>query len=242
MFRIPQPLDGWTLGSDWIDEGTLARTRMPSPGLHYLPATIAAVSLLRPVETRLLLELDFQIYTFALAATAQLNERAMFLAQMSVESGGFTKLRENMHYSPERLRAIFPKYVKSLDQARKLVAAGPDAIADFVYGSDHPGLDNTEAEDGHKYVGRGYTHLTGRGNYRRAGLALGLDLEGHPELAEIEANAVRIAAWYWMTRVNRHAAELGDVTAVTRNVNGGENGLAERRHQYLNYRRLLHPG
>lgn len=60
MFRIPRPLDGVKLGSDWIDEGTLALTKMRSPGLHFQPAVAFSTALLRPVETRLLMALDLK--------------------------------------------------------------------------------------------------------------------------------------------------------------------------------------
>ena len=163
----------------------------------------------------------------------------MFLAQMSVESVKFTRLREDLHYSPERLQDKFPRYVKSIEQARELVAAGSDAIADCVYGPTHQGLNNTRPGDGHRFIGRGYIQLTGRENYRRAGLGVGIDLLNQPELAEQEEIAVRVAVWKWVTDVDRIAAQRGDVRAVTRGVNAGYHNLPERRYEYLRYQRLL---
>ena len=90
-----------------------------------------------------------------------------------------------------------------------------------------------------KYVGRGYTHLTGRGNYTAAANALQLDLVAHPELAEQPANAIRIAVWFWKTNGCGAPAVRGDIEAVTLIINGGLNGLIERRRLYVLYSRRL---
>lgn len=100
-------------------------------------------------------------------------------------------------------------------------------------------LGNTEPGDGARYKGRGYIQLTGRANYRAAGEALGLDLEGHPELAALPENAARVAAWYWNSRDINAAADSGDFVQVTRLINGGTNGLADREEYYARARAAL---
>ncbi len=93
-------------------------------------------------------------------------------------------------------------------------------------------LGNTQAGDGARYHGRGIFQLTGRANYRRFGQLLGLDLEGRPELAAEAETSLRIAAVYWNDRKISPAADRDDLVLVTRMINGGRNGLAERR-RYL---------
>jgi putative chitinase len=97
-------------------------------------------------------------------------------------------------------------------------------------------LGNTEPGDGKRYKGRGPIQLTGRANYRRAGKALGLDLEGHPEDAARPEVGFRVAGWFWKTHGLNELADQGDFRAITRRVNGGYRGL-ESREKY--YRRAL---
>jgi putative chitinase len=93
-------------------------------------------------------------------------------------------------------------------------------------------LGNTQAGDGKRFKGRGPIQLTGRGNYRSFGPKLGLDLEQHPEMASQHAIGWRIAGLYWKSHGCNELADQGDFTAVTRKINGGTNGLEERR-RYL---------
>lgn len=89
-------------------------------------------------------------------------------------------------------------------------------------------LGNIESGDGYLFRGRGLIHLTGRNNYQRAGLALGLPLVERPEMASEPEHAARIACWYWNSRGLGRAALRDDLEQVTRGVNGGVNGLADR--------------
>ena len=93
-------------------------------------------------------------------------------------------------------------------------------------------LGNTQPGDGARFKGRGYIQVTGRYNYEQAGQALGLDLISNPELAAQPENAARIAAWYWTSRDINEAANSGDFVQVTRLINGGTNGLADRQAHY----------
>ena len=105
-------------------------------------------------------------------------------------------------------------------------------------GSNYEGrsdLGNTQPGDGKRYKGRGYIQLTGRANYRHYGNKLGFDLEGQPELAKRPDIAAAVAVGYWNERVNREAARKGDVRTVTRNINGGYNGLADREAKFKKY-------
>ncbi|RKH47105.1 LysM peptidoglycan-binding domain-containing protein [Corallococcus llansteffanensis] len=93
-------------------------------------------------------------------------------------------------------------------------------------------LGNTQPGDGKRYKGRGPIQLTGRANYRAAGKALGIDLEGHPERAKDPDVAFRIAGWYWGSRNLNSYADAGNFREVTRRINGGYNGMASREMYY----------
>lgn len=89
-------------------------------------------------------------------------------------------------------------------------------------------LGNTQAGDGIRYHGRGIFQLTGRGNYRRFGTIIGIDLEAEPERAKEPDISLLVAFAYWSERAINNAADADDVAAVTKLINGGRNGLAER--------------
>ncbi|WP_426076527.1 glycoside hydrolase family 19 protein [Janthinobacterium sp. PSPC3-1] len=89
-------------------------------------------------------------------------------------------------------------------------------------------LGNTQPGDGVRFRGRGLIQVTGRSNYAACGKALGLDLLAQPALLEQTVNACRSAGWFWQSRGLNALADAGDQIAVTRKINGGTNGLAER--------------
>ncbi len=89
-------------------------------------------------------------------------------------------------------------------------------------------LGNTVAGDGGRFHGRGVFQLTGRFNYRRFGALIGVDLESEPELAKEPEISLRVAFAYWRERGLDAAADADDVVQVTKLINGGRNGLAER--------------
>jgi putative chitinase len=90
-------------------------------------------------------------------------------------------------------------------------------------------LGNTVEGDGYKYRGRGIFQLTGRANYEKYGKALGLDLVNNPDLAANPETALRIACEYWKSRKINATADKDDIVAVTKKINGGTNGIADRR-------------
>ena len=89
-------------------------------------------------------------------------------------------------------------------------------------------LGNTEVGDGKRYKGRGLIQITGRANYAACGEALGLDLIGEPSLLQEPENACRSAAWYWKSRRLNELADVGNFERITRKINGGLNGQADR--------------
>jgi putative chitinase len=89
-------------------------------------------------------------------------------------------------------------------------------------------LGNTEPGDGIRFKGRGLIQITGRANYAKCGDALGYDLVANPEFLESAVLACRSAAWFWRSHGLNELADAGDQISVTRRINGGTNGLADR--------------
>ena len=179
--------------------------------------------------------------------------KAHFLAQLAVESGELRYTEEKLKYSYTRLMQVFPRYFRTTAAARA-AAYNPEAIANVVY-ANRLGNGDTASGDGYRFRGRGLIQLTGRSNYTAflhhllsevphdrlddkvralatdrtlsdptATLA---DMVSSPELA------VRSACWFWKKNGLNTLADTGDtdavVTAITRRVNGGTNGLASRK-------------
>lgn len=100
-------------------------------------------------------------------------------------------------------------------------------------------LGNVEPGDGARYKGRGLIQITGRSNYSACGVALGRDLVSQPELLEQPVDAARSAAWFWQKHGLNELADAGDFERITRRINGGLNGLAERQAYYRRAQEVL---
>lgn len=90
-------------------------------------------------------------------------------------------------------------------------------------------LGNSQPGDGVRYKGRGPIQLTGRANYRHFGNALGFDLERHPQLAAIPSIGLLAACEFWSQKGLNAFADKDDLLTITKRINGGTNGLADRR-------------
>ncbi|MFK7671226.1 glycoside hydrolase family 19 protein [Pseudomonas lundensis] len=93
-------------------------------------------------------------------------------------------------------------------------------------------LGNTQPGDGSKFRGRGLIQITGRANYKACGEALGLDLINQPTLLEQPQYAAMSAAWFWSMKDLNTLADKGDFVKITRRINGGLNGQADRQGLY----------
>jgi len=115
-------------------------------------------------------------------------------------------------------------------------------MEEIASGSAYEGrkdLGNVIAGDGRRYKGRGPLQLTGRANYHRVGCMIGIDLESNPELAAIPSIGILIACVYWTDRDLNKLADRDDVEAVTRKVNGGFNGLGDRKDRLQKMKELM---
>lgn len=166
------------------------------------------------------------------------GRQAAFLAQVAHESGQLAFLVENLNYSARRLAQVFPRRFKFGEAAR--YARQPARIASRIY-ADRMGNGNEASGDGWKYRGRGLIQVTGRDNYHRASLALYRDdrLLDTPGLLEQPGPAARSAAWFWQSNGLNAIADRGDIALITRRVNGGVNGLADRVAYYTRAQEVL---
>jgi putative chitinase len=105
-------------------------------------------------------------------------------------------------------------------------------MEEIASGSAYEGradLGNTQPGDGKRYKGRGPIQLTGRANYRTFGRRIGIDLENHPEIAALPCIGLHTALEYWADRKLNALADADNVEAITRKINGGLNGFADRK-------------
>jgi putative chitinase len=160
---------------------------------------------------------------------------AGFLSQIGHESGGLAVLQESLNYSVSALLKLFGRHrISEADALRYGRAPGQPAnqqmLANLLYGGEfgRKNLGNTEPGDGWLYRGRGLKQLTGRSNYRRCGEAIGADLLDEPDLLLEPANAALSAGWFWSANGLNSIADTGNVAAMTKRINGGSIGLAQR--------------
>ncbi len=151
--------------------------------------------------------------------------KAAFIAQISHESGRFSDIEENFNYSADGLLKTFPTHFTP-DVAAKY-ARNPQTIANRVYAS-RMGNGDEASGDGWKFRGRGLIQITGKDNYHTCGAALGLDLIGNPDLLFNVSNAAASAGWFWFTHGCNELADHDNFAGITRKINGGLNGQAER--------------
>lgn len=163
---------------------------------------------------------------------------AQWIAQVGEESDGLARMRESLNYKVDALLTKFGRHRISEADAR---AFGRDGnrpanqreIAMRIYGGEwglkhlgnRPGTD-----DAWRNIGHGPIQVTGRANLLACGAFLGLDLVSDPTQLELRATGAASTAWFW----NKHKLTQygGDVEKVTRAINGGLNGLADRQARY----------
>ena len=141
-----------------------------------------------------------------------------------------------------RMAAFIAQIGHESGQLRYVREMGSDQyLSKYDTGSLAKRLGNTpEADgDGQKYRGRGLIQITGRANYMTCGEALGLDLINYPELLEKPQHACMSAAWFWASRGLNTLADAGKFDTITRRINGGQNGAADRRALYAQALKVL---
>jgi putative chitinase len=164
---------------------------------------------------------------------------AHFLAQCGHESGGFKAIQENLNYSADGLKKIFPKYFPG--NLNESYARNPQKIASRVYASRMGNGDETSGE-GYKFRGRGYIQLTGKSNYTNFAKFIGEDTVANPDLVATKYPLASAAFFFDSNKlwsICDKGADDATVTAVTKRVNGGTIGLADRIKHFKEYYNLL---
>ena len=181
---------------------------------------------------------------------------AGFLSQCAHESGGFERLQENLNYSAEGMAGIWPKRFAVMgpdgkpvkkdgkNQPNKFALAlhrKPEMIANVVY-SNRMGNGSIESGEGWKFRGRGLKQLTGKSNHAECGNELGVNLVDNPDLLLEPTYAARSAAWFWQKNKCNTFADAGDIEGLTKRINGGLIGIADRKARYQAAERSLSVG
>ena len=165
---------------------------------------------------------------------------AHFLAQCGHESGGFRLTKENLNYSAKGLMGIFKKYFPT-EALAKQYERKPEKIANKVYGG-RMGNGPEASGDGAKFCGRGYIQLTGKDNYTAFGKSINEDIASNPTVVA-DKYALLSAAWFFSKNGLHKLADGGAtdavVTQITKRVNGGTIGLADRIKHFKEYHALL---
>ena len=155
---------------------------------------------------------------------------AAFLAQIAHESGGFNFTKENLNYNAKALQSVFKKYYPTEKDAivheRK-----PEQIANRVYAS-RVGNGDEKSGDGWTYRGRGLIQLTGKENYTKFSESIKKPLKEAVDYLETAEGAVESAAWFWNKNKLNELCDKDDFTTLTKRINGGTNGLEDRKHHY----------
>lgn len=169
------------------------------------------------------------------------RRKAAFLSQVLHESGKLSALVENLNYSAEALRRVWPS--RFTPELAASCARNPEKIANIAYAS-RMGNGLPQSGDGWRYRGRGLIQVTGKGNYQLCGGALGVDLVANPMLLEQPKYAVLSAAWFWSSNKLNLLADIGDIDNIGSIINTGKpgripNGAADRKALYERALRVL---
>jgi putative chitinase len=160
---------------------------------------------------------------------------AHFISQTSHESNNFNSLEENLNYSEKSLLAVFGRYFGPAPKRNAAeYARNPEKIANYVYQDEFRSskMGNTKAGDGWLFRGRGLKQLTGRENYTNFGKSINMTAEQAAAYVATEKGAIESAAWFWNAKNLNPIADTDDVTKMTKIINGGNIGLADRQARY----------
>lgn len=155
--------------------------------------------------------------------------QAAFIAQCAHESAQFTTLTENLNYSWQSLRRVFPKYFPT-DQLAQQYAQAPnrqELIANRAY-ANRMGNGDEASGDGYRYRGRGLIQLTGKTNYQWFAASLQISLEEVVDYLQTFEGAAQSACWFWETNNLNPLADAKDIVGLTKRINGGTIGLQDR--------------
>jgi len=154
---------------------------------------------------------------------------SIFLSQAGHECRWFSKLEEDLHYKPKTAFRVFRRHFTNYADCVSICSKGPQALANRVY-ANRMGNGDESSGDGWKFRGEGIFQITGENNFLEIQEKLGIDLISNPSVAKQPEIGSRMAAYFFSSRGCKELSDVWDVDSVSRKVNGGDNGLIERRH------------
>lgn len=161
---------------------------------------------------------------------------ASFVSQCAHESMDFRVLEEALSYKTETLLKVFPRYFGPGKENPDEYARNPQKLANYVYmdknRSKGGALGNVKENDGWAMRGKGLKQVTGRANHEAFGKTVGMTAEEAAEYLMTKKGALESALWFWGSRNLNEVADTGDVTRLTKIINGGDIGLADRQQRY----------
>lgn len=169
---------------------------------------------------------------------------AGFISQCAHESNNFRSLEENLNYSADSLTRVFGRYFGPPPKRNaKEYHRKPEKIANYVYmdqfRSPKGALGNTQPGDGWRFRGRGLKQLTGRTNYAAFGKTVQMTAEQAADYVATKKGAIDSACWFWDSRKLNSVADARDIVKMTKIINGGDIGLADRRDRWNHALRLF---
>jgi len=161
---------------------------------------------------------------------------ASFVSQCAHESADFKILQENLNYKEATLLKVFPRYFGPGNENAAEYAGKPEKIANYVYmdknRSKGGALGNVKEGDGWLFSGKGLKQVTGRSNTTAFGKTVGKTAEEAAVYLLTKKGALESALWFWGSRNLNEVADTGDVTRLTKIINGGNIGLADRQQRF----------
>jgi len=161
---------------------------------------------------------------------------AMMFGQFSEECGAGLEMEESGQYSAQRLLQVFPTHFTPAMAQR--AAHNPRLVFDIAYGG-RMGNAPPPSDDGYNFRGRGLSQVTGREGYAKLAAKTGLPLTDHPELLSDPAHTLECGVADFILCGCLPFAKAGDIVGVTKHLNGGYNGLADRRLWTARWRKEL---
>jgi len=230
----------WQKANGLLDDGIVGddtwNRLFPSPAPVVPPSPFKLDKLKGHVPDSVIAQIPDTAAKFNITNTLRL---AHFLAQCAHESGGFRSVTENLNYSADGLKKIFPRYFPGA--LNESYARQPEKIANRVY-SSRMGNGDEKSGEGYKFRGRGYIQLTGKSNYTSFDRMVEEDIIANPDLVATKYPLMSAAFFFnsnnlWS--ICDRGADDATVTAVTRRVNGGIIGLPDRIKHFKEYYNLL---
>jgi putative chitinase len=230
--------DDGIVGPITLSKMGISISATPSTTVSIQPSSFKLEKLKGHIPDAVILQIPDTAANFNITSTLRLSH---FLAQCGHESAGFKVVFENLNYSADGLNKIFPRYFKNAGRDANQFARNPEKIANIVYANRMSNGD-TSSGDGWRFRGRGYIQLTGRANYTKFDKMVTEDILAQPDLVATKYPLMSAAFFFDSNNLWSlcdRGADDATITAVTRRVNGGTIGLADRIKHFKEYYSLL---